>query len=113
MGLLEETKESLSDSWNGNPDGNTKAQAAEWDGLFGYGDLKDAKESLLFDGKGYSSLYPKAPPGAYKGNLGNHIGTVLGGLVGSLPFMSLAPEGGIAKTAALGSLAGGWISELF
>jgi len=71
-----------------------------------------APKGLLPDGKEArdwtNELIGADPKEQKEGNMGNHIGAILGGAAGFI-----GGPGAMAIGAALGSAAGGWISDMF
>ena len=104
MEILSSAGSTVSDCWNGSNKmfGNYAGTVAETLAMGGIN---------IGDGKSVAAKV-NAMTGADKekegsGNLGNKIGTVLGGLAG----LALGPTG-VAGGAMLGSTAGGWIANM-
>lgn len=116
MSFIGDLGKFASSAWDGN-EGMWGDAAAATAGMLGAGlgaipGVGSALKMLVPDAKEARDWTNEAlganPNDKSEGNMGNHIGSVLGGLAGTI-FGPMGMVGG----AALGSAAGGWISDLF
>jgi hypothetical protein len=114
MAILGDIINTATDAWNGSNKvwGDVAATAVDTAEMIP--EVGGIIKGAVGDGKevgGYvNQLTGADEEGPTQGNVGNHVGTVLGGAAGLALSPFLGPMG-VAEGAALGSTAGGWLAD--